>query len=189
MENRFYAGSKGNYAGSVLIAHPSLRDPNFNRTMILLSAHSDENGAFGVVINRPLNKRLDEVRTEFLGDQIGAIPLYYGGPVSADEMILAAWQKSDYDTAVKMYFGLTPEKALALREEDPSLEIRGFIGYSGWTHGQLENELKGDTWIVCPLEQSFLKPELNVESWRLTVKSLHPELSFMVDEPEHPEWN
>src|SRR4051812_22924204 len=78
-------------AGQLLLAHPALRDPNFKRTVILLSVHNAE-GAMGVVLNRPLNKQLGEVNAEFALSPLAGVPLYYGGPVNPEQLIIVSWQ-------------------------------------------------------------------------------------------------
>ena len=68
-----------NYSGSLLISHPRLLDPNFRRTVVLLSAHSREDGAVGVILNRPTNKVLGEIEDEFAFGSLARVPIYLGG--------------------------------------------------------------------------------------------------------------
>ena len=121
------------------MAHPGLTDPNFKRTVILISEHNEER-ALGVVINRPLNKSLGEYMDVFAFGPLAEVPLYSGGPVGQDKLILTAW-KWDHDTGIfKLYFGLEPDKAQTLLAEEPDLEIRGFLGYASWGKGQIEED-------------------------------------------------
>ena len=75
-------------AGSLLLAHPALRDPNFRRSVILMSTHSAD-GAMGVVLNRPLGKRLGELNGEFALSPLAGVPLFGGGPVEPGQLLLA----------------------------------------------------------------------------------------------------
>src|SRR3954469_11144112 len=88
-------------AGSLLLAHPSLRDPNFRRTVILMSVHNPE-GAMGVVLNRPTSRRLGEINDEFSVGPLASVPVFEGGPVETEQVILAAWQA--HEDGFKLYF-------------------------------------------------------------------------------------
>ena len=70
-------------AGSLLLAHPAMRDPNFRRSVVLLSAHGDD-GAMGVVLNRPLGKQLGDLNAQFAASAIAGVPVYKGGPVQTE---------------------------------------------------------------------------------------------------------
>ena len=74
---------KETVAGSLLLAHPSLRDPNFRRSVVLMSLHNAE-GAMGVVLNRPAGKRLAEVTGEFALTALARVPVFHGGPVQPE---------------------------------------------------------------------------------------------------------
>src|ERR1043165_3338167 len=101
-------------AGSLLLAHPSLRDPNFRRCVVLMSAHNAE-GAMGVVLNRPLGKRLGEVSGDFALGPLASVPLFTGGPVQTEQLVLAAWQIRD--DGFRLHFGIQPDPAQQLLAE------------------------------------------------------------------------
>ena len=75
--------SDANLTGSLLVAHPSLRDPNFRRTIVFVSQHSPEDGAMGFVLNRPIDTEVNE---------LADVPVYYGGPVDVGQMLLTSLQ-------------------------------------------------------------------------------------------------
>jgi len=75
--------SDANLTGSLLVAHPSLRDPNFRRTIVFVSQHSPEEGAMGFVLNRPIDTEVNE---------LADVPVHYGGPVEAGQMLLTSLQ-------------------------------------------------------------------------------------------------
>ena len=122
-------------AGALLLAHPSLRDPNFKRSVVLLTAHTPGGGALGVIVNRPLDKTLGEYDPALSESGLAGIPLYEGGPVASDQMILVAWKWSTEEGSFKLYFGIDAEKAQKIMGNDPEFELRGFIGHSGWSDG------------------------------------------------------
>ena len=129
---------KDSIAGSLLLAHPSLRDPNFRRAVVLMSVHNAE-GAMGVVLNRPLGKRLGQLNGEFALGALAGVPLFSGGPVQTEQLLLVAWQNQA--DGFRLHFGIEPDRAGQLATEEGT-ELRAFLGYSGWSGGQLEKELK-----------------------------------------------
>jgi putative transcriptional regulator len=179
--------SHDSLAGQLLLSHPAMKDPNFGRTVVLLSAH-DPDGALGVVINRPVGKRLGEIGPEFAVGPLAKVPLYHGGPVETGKLILAGWRWQEHSGDFELQFGLDPQRAemLAL---DPRATVRGFLGYSGWSKGQLEKEMKQQTWFVAGPADYNLSSEDGPGLWRLILGSMDPELKLLADEPEDPSKN
>lgn len=174
-------------AGSLLLAHPKLRDPHFDRTVILLSLHNEE-GAMGVVLNRPMDKTLGDLGSELAHGTLADVPLFHGGPVSPEQLILVAWETDVSAGNVKLYFGIDPEKLIELREER-DVDVRGFLGYSGWSAGQLENEMKRESWIVAPVSAELVGDLQGQELWRAVVGNLSPRWKLLAGEPDDPEMN
>jgi putative transcriptional regulator len=187
MKERRTARKTETLAGQLLLAHPALRDPNFKRSVVLLSAHSDE-GAMGVILNRPLDKQLGELNTEFAFGALAGVPVYAGGPVEPEQLILVSWQWLEADSAFQLHFGIEPERAAEL-VGTPGVTLRAFLGYAGWTKGQLENEMKLDTWLVSTVEGEILGEADGVALWRQILGSLDPELKLLANEPEDPTVN
>ncbi len=169
-------------AGSLLLAHPGMRDPNFRRAVILMTSHGPE-GAMGVVINRPLQKRLGEVSGDFALGPLAGVPLFSGGPVQNQQLIIAAWRAHSH--GFQLHLGIDPDKAGQLLAEDGA-QVRAFFGYSGWSPGQLENELDRRTWIVAsaPLDL-FGQPNDSV-LWRKVLGQAGAEWRLLADEPDEP---
>lgn len=174
-------------AGRLLLSHPAMKDPNFHRTVVLMSAH-DADGALGVVLNRPLGGRLAELSADFALGPLAAVPLYDGGPVEKEKLILAAWRWRESGHEFELHFGLDPERATALADT-PGCTLRGFLGYSGWGKGQLENEMKHRTWFVAGPADYNLSAEDGPALWRMILGSLDPELKLLADEPDDPTRN
>ncbi|MDE3085038.1 MAG: YqgE/AlgH family protein [Verrucomicrobiota bacterium] len=174
-----------NLAGQLLLAHPAMHDPNFRRTVVLMSAHSDD-GAMGVVLNRPVGKHLGQFNGQFALGALSNVPVFRGGPVQTEQLLLAAWQfRPD---GFKLYFGLEPEKAEQLRA-DEGMELRAFLGYSGWTKGQLENELRHKTWVVAPVPGDLLQYPQDVGLWRTVLGGMSADWKVLAGEPDDPEAN
>jgi putative transcriptional regulator len=170
-------------AGSLLVAHPSLSDSHFKRTVVLLTAHSSEEGALGVITNRPLYLTLGQYDVALAGSEFSDVPLYEGGPVGSDQMILVAWKWSSAAGTFKLYFGIDEEKARQILMDDPEFELRGFIGHSGWGEGQLEGEIEVKSWIVSPLNPDFEMKE-GVEVWRSILSQQGPRMQLLAEEPD-----
>lgn len=178
-------GLKTSIAGSLLLAHPVLRDPNFRRTVVLMSAHGAD-GAMGVVLNRPLGRTLGDLNAEFAFGPLAAVPLYCGGPVEPKQLLLAAWQERD--DGFQLHFGIEPDKAKAMMA-DEGTHIRAFLGYSGWSGGQLENELKQNTWIVVEVPADLLDHPQDDGLWRKVLRTVGDDWQLLAQEPDDTSLN
>ena len=103
--------TKETLAGSLLLAHPSMRDPNFRHSVVLMSVHNAE-GAMGVVLNRPTGKRLGECSGDFALGPLASVPMFSGGPVQTEQVVLAAWESRP--DGFRLHFGVEPDKAIQL---------------------------------------------------------------------------
>ncbi len=177
--------SRETMAGSLLLAHPAMKDPNFRRSVILMSSHNAE-GAMGVVLNRPLRKRLGELSGDFALGPLAKVPLYTGGPVQNEQLVLAAWQTRD--DGFRLHFGIEPDKAIQLLEEEGT-HVRGFLGYSGWSAGQLENEMERNTWIVADVPEDLLTHSQDETLWRTVLGREGAAWRLLAGEPEDPAAN
>ena len=186
-ERRVSHHRKHELAGQLLLAHPALRDPNFRRAVVLLSVHNEE-GAVGVVLNRPLQRRIGDLNADFSAGPLAGIPLYAGGPVEPEQLIIAGWRWLEEELAFQLHFGLEPDQAGELLAS-PGVTLRGFLGYSGWSKGQLENEMKHHTWFTTTVDSGLLARCDGPELWRTILGSLDPELKLMAGEPDDPTVN
>jgi putative transcriptional regulator len=136
--------------GHLLIASPSLLDPNFRRTVVLVTEHTDE-GAAGLVLNRPSPASVTELvpQLEELAEDEDQV--WLGGPVQPDA-VLVLGEFVDPDDAAVPLFGSLGFPSLDEPEEvvPATSRRRVFAGYAGWGAGQLETELDRDDWIVEP---------------------------------------
>jgi putative transcriptional regulator len=176
-----------NLRGSLLLAHPSLRDPNFRRTILFLSMHDREDGAFGLILNRPTEHNLGE----FLPypDQGAAeeVPVYAGGPVGADELILVSfsWQEDEGQLTVRSHLSLEEFGGLT----SVGGLLRAFRGYAGWGAGQLEAELSQQAWLVFPFTRDIFSASDIENLWYRMVSSLGPAYHLLAQAPDDPTMN
>lgn len=178
-----------NFAGQLLVAHPGLLDPNFQKAVILLSAHDTEDGSLGVILNRPLGKTLSQINTEFSYGPLAAIPVYEGGPVKQQEVILTAWYWEPESSTFRLYFGIDENAVRELQMMHPDAEFRAFHGYSGWSGGQLEQELTEEAWVLSPLQKQSLQSADGDQFWKRLITGIDPELGFLADMPDDPSLN
>jgi len=179
---------KQDLAGSLLLAHPAMMDPNFRRTVVLLSAHSSD-GALGVVLNRPVGKSLGEFGSNFSVGVLSKVPVFTGGPVNDTQIILSAWHAESSLGMFRLYFGIDPEKAKELIASPDGLDVRAFVGHASWGEGQLEDELEHNAWIVSPVDPDLINRLNGVDLWRTILGSISPELRFLADAPDDPSVN
>jgi len=177
--------------GRLLISEPFLPDPNFERTVVLICEHNDE-GSFGFVINKPSILKLGEVMESLknLDDTV-----FVGGPVQQDTLHFLH-RNSALVNAVKIrdeiYWGGDFESLVSMVEtfQVKPADIRFYLGYSGWGPGQLESELKEDSWIVC----DFVSDELLFDTkpdmiWKKALDNMGGRFSVYSNYPVDPRMN
>ncbi len=152
------SGAESLRAGMLLVAAPTLADPNFAGSVVLL-LDTDEDGALGVVVNRPTPVLVGDVLFAW-GDVVGEPEvLFRGGPVGTDGA-LAVGRLADPSVELEGFRGVVG--SLGVVDLDaPADAIRGsladlriFAGYAGWGAGQLEGEIEGGDWYLLPAEES-----------------------------------
>lgn len=143
--------------GQLLIASPKLLDPNFVRSVVLLVQH-DEHGALGVILNRPL-----DITIRSAWKQVSAGPcqaegvLHEGGPCEGPLMVLHANPTVSQMRVLDGVYFSTASHEIERIVADDDRPARFFVGYAGWTEGQLEGELEEGAWLTSPAtsEQVF----------------------------------
>ncbi len=174
--------------GSLMAAHPQLKDPNFVRSVILMTSDEEE-GSLGVVVNKSAGLTLSEVDPSFNDFGLGDVPLFIGGPVGEDQIILAGWRTDAEAGQFNLFFGLEPSAAQARWEADPSLKIRAYRGYAGWGKGQLDEELSSNAWVLSEMDSYALSELQGERLWRHVILSNNLELGLMSLAPEPPDLN
>jgi putative transcriptional regulator len=159
-------------AGQLLVASPSMGDPRFDRTVVLMVRH-DADGAFGLVINRPAGLHPITDLLRILGDKesapAGDVRIFAGGPVQPE--ILFILHSAEYarpqTTAIDARFAVTSSREVvrdigAGRGPNKSLIV---FGYAGWGPGQLENELDLRAWSIAPADPGLVFDEDRAKVW------------------------
>ncbi len=136
--------------GAVLLARDALADPNFSATVVLMCIYSKDNGAYGLVLNRPTHMPLSEV-FDGVVDNVDRREVYIGGPVQQEELqileISDSGRRESHRVAPRVFLGGQWESVEEMLSVAPQ-SARLFLGYSGWAPGQLENEITAGAWDV-----------------------------------------
>ncbi len=179
------------HSGMLLVATPQLRDPNFEKSVVLLSTHGKEEGALGVVINKPLQRKLGDFVDEFQHTALEGVEIYLGGPIQQNQLILAGWQWSDSYQDFRLYFGISREKATELLTEGgPNVEVRGYLGYAGWSEGQLETEIGEKAWYQTPVDPICILESPSPQAmWQKMAGKFNSGLDEFFVVPEDPSLN
>jgi putative transcriptional regulator len=180
-------------AGSLLVSTPSLVDPNFAHTVVLLLDH-DEDGALGVVLNRPSPVPVREVLPGWDEVLSGPDVIFQGGPVATDSALAVAALQSDDDEPVgyRRLFGRTGIVDLDAPTEIvvPALSgMRVFAGYAGWGSEQLAAEIEEGSWYVLPSEPDDLFAPDPRRLWARVLRRQPGELAWVSTRPLDPGLN
>jgi putative transcriptional regulator len=165
-------------AGKFLVARRDLHGPYFRRTVIYLLQH-DETGTLGLVVNRPIDYKAADVLPTLEGTRVGSYRLYNGGPVGEHIMIMLLRGIADTEPALKVIDGVYASSDADLLErmvarEKPATELRLFIGHAGWLPGQLERELRENSWFVTDGDPVAVFSGNVSELWRNLIERLDP---------------
>jgi putative transcriptional regulator len=179
--------SSQSLAGSLLVAHPNMLDPNFRRTVLFISAHDPNDGALGVIINRPLEKNVADLVTETPPAPLAEVPVFLGGPVGKNQLMFVAfeWRKGE---GLKLNHNVDVDEASERAGQDPA-SIRAFVGYAGWEAGQLEAEMKQKAWLLHKPSRSALKTERLPKLWFEIMRGLGPWYKMLAAAPDNPSLN
>lgn len=177
--------------GRVLIAEPFLPGSYFNRSVILLVGYSTK-GAVGFIINKQVDFPIQEVFPDFPEFEA---QVYLGGPVSTDSIYyihkLGDKLPGSIHVLGNLYWGgdfKELKRQIKLGLIQPT-EVRFFLGYSGWDAGQLDNELKENSWLVTDVDEEIVMRELKQASWVEFVKKAGNRYTVWENFPENPALN
>ena len=153
-----------------------------------MSAHTEREGSVGVILNRAIGQTLGEYDPDLATSTLASVPLFVGGPVATDQLILVAWKWSAKGGTFKLYFGIDGEKAQSIFEEDQVFQLLGFLGHAGWTGGQLDAELNEGSWLLSCCLAAF-KDEPSEIDWYDLLCQERPELGYLANAPDDPSVN
>lgn len=166
-------------ANHLLIAMPSLSDPNFEKTVIYLCEHHEQ-GSVGLIINRPMRFPLsivfDQLEIEPIRIEINKLPLMYGGPVQPERGFVIHKQTGEWRSSLLLQDEVTVTTSndiiRAIATDKGPKDVLVTLGYSAWVENQLEKEVVDNIWLVCPYKAEILYDVPFDERWEYAGSTL-----------------
>ena len=181
-----------NLTNHFLIAMPNLADPNFFHTVTYLCEHNEE-GAMGLVINRPLELQFQELlahlELETSDPEVAELTIYQGGPVETERGFVLHSNDGEWDASIQvseqMMVTMSQDiiEAIALGEGPSQYLIT--LGYAGWGDGQLEEELASNAWLNGPADKGIIFDLPAEQRWSAAAAHLGVELSRLSSDVGH----
>ena len=179
----------GDFEGLLLVSHPNLKDPNFRRSVLLLTMHDAATGAFGFVLNRPLGKTAADLLPEHEAQTIlKDVPVYLGGPVGQDQLGFAGLDWNVDQKMLHLETHLSLDDTATRLTKRPST-VRAFVGYAGWAAGQLEDELAQKAWVLVKPAPIGAERNHFEHLWFQVMSSLGPAYKLLAAAPDDPSLN
>jgi putative transcriptional regulator len=178
----------GSLKGSLLIAGADLLDPNFRRTVVLVTEHDDD-GAIGLVLNRPADATVAEAVPGLSPLVDDEAPVFVGGPVDQQSLLVLAEFDDPEESAGTVFddVGFVRGDADIVLAAGGTRRARVFAGYAGWSAGQLDDELAEDGWIISAATREDIFGEVDGELWSDVLRrkggSFYELLATMPDDP------
>jgi putative transcriptional regulator len=177
--------------GRILISEPFLPDTFFNRSIVYLTEHTKE-GSVGFILNKKLDMKVSEAISGFesFDDRLNM-----GGPVAPDTLhyLHTAGELIPNSVSIdgNIFWGGDIEaiRNLIASEKLKKTKIRFFLGYSGWSAGQLDKELKENSWVIARIRSDIVMGNRGEDAWKLVLRSLKNKYRIWADFPESPDMN
>jgi putative transcriptional regulator len=177
--------------GKILISEPFLPDKFFNRSIVYLTDHTPQ-GSVGFILNRKLDLKICNAIEGFDGWEEN---LNMGGPVAPDTLHylhnLGDLIPKSVHVEGKVFWGGDIESIRELIKTGKIIksQIRFFLGYSGWSAGQLEKELKEDSWVIARVKSDIIMNSRGNDTWKKVLRSLKNKYRMWAEFPDSPEMN
>jgi putative transcriptional regulator len=177
--------------GKILISEPFLPDKFFNRSIIYLTDHTPQ-GSVGFILNKKIDLKISNAIEGFEGLEEN---LYMGGPVAPDTLHylhnLGDMIPKSVHVEGNVFWGGDIESIRELIKTDKikQSQIRFFLGYSGWSAGQLEKELKEDSWVIARVKSDIIMNNRGDNTWKIVLRSLKSKYRMWAEFPDSPEMN
>jgi putative transcriptional regulator len=187
-----YEKDKAITAGQLLLSEPFMFDENFKRTVVLVCEHNEENGTVGLILNKPIELRLNDLVEDF---PLFDTKVFLGGPVGTDTLQFLHSMGDKIEDSLLLSNGLywggnfEQMKIMLSTGDIQEDEIKFFLGYSGWSPGQLLQEMKVNSWIISPANKEHIfKTDYN-HLWKEVMQGMGGIYSTMAGYPENPMLN
>lgn len=177
--------------GQLLLDSGELGGSFFQRTVVLICEHNAE-GAFGLVLNRSIGNKVGEVLVADLPEALKDSPLYLGGPVqpTALSFLLSDSFVPDANVLPNLSLSHSLDDLLELGESfSPTRKVKLFAGYSGWSPGQLEDEMKRNAWLTHPASVELVFEDDPAKLWKMILQQKGWKYKLLAQSPDDPSVN
>jgi putative transcriptional regulator len=161
--------------GVLLVASPSLSDPNFHQTVLLIIEHG-RGGTVGLILNRPTNVLLSEALPDFTVLKRTSHRLFAGGPVGQTQLVLlfrlTQLLPDTRQIIAGVYVGTPRVLERIMTQPKPTETFRAFAGFAGWAPGQLEHEMREGAWGILPSDAFSIFDKDPVTLWPDSISRL-----------------
>ncbi len=177
--------------GRILISEPFLVDYYFKRSVVLLAEHNDD-GSFGLIINKPVDLHLSDVLADF---PVFDAPLYLGGPVKTENIYFIHTKGDLIEDSMEILDGLfwggdiNHVRELITIGKLSSGDIKFFVGYSGWIPKQLDEELSRNSWLVSNIKAKQVMLSDSENMWNSVIKKMGGDYEYWTNFPKDPALN
>ena len=181
------------HSGSLLLSEPLMDDAYFSRAAILVLDEPDDGGHLGLILNKATEMTLNDLMPDWEAGK--RVPVYCGGPVDLERMFLLHTLGEQFGSCVEVipgvYVGADLDKIIEYIEDGGEVDgkLRFFLGYCGWSPGQLNGELNNHTWAVNPKPEFNLLEDHGDPYWRREVESLGETYRSWLVVPSDPSLN
>jgi putative transcriptional regulator len=177
--------------GQLLLDNGRLQGSFFMRSVILICQHDTE-GAFGLILNRSTGNKVGEAIVANLPETLKAMPLFLGGPVQPQA--LSFLYSDSFIPDANVMPNLSLEHSLDALVElgdsySPTRQVKIFAGYAGWSPGQLDDEMKRDTWLTHPASLDLVFNEQPANLWKTILIEKGWKYKLIAEAPEDLSWN
>lgn len=182
-----------NLSHHFLVAMPNLQDPTFHQCVMYICQH-DESGAIGIIINRPLQsvkvkEIFNQIGIECANEAANEKPVLFGGPVQQERGFILHSSQGTWDSSIEMgdRISVTTSKDIlqAIAEDRGPEQVLVALGYAGWAAGQIEQEIKENTWIATPANKDILFEVPFTERWQAAAALIGIDIQTISGETGH----
>lgn len=177
--------------GKILISEPFLSDTYFKRSVVFLTEHNQE-GSVGFVLNKPIELKLQDVLQDFPDTDSG---ISIGGPVNTNTVhyihTLGKKLPESIQVTKNIWWGGSFDilKEMAISGAIKGHELRFFLGYSGWSPNQLDNELEENAWLIGEISDEMIMTGIQADFWNEVLKKMQNKYKVWANFPENPGMN
>lgn len=177
----------------ILIAMPSLHDPNFSKTLTLVCDHSPENGAMGIILNQPTTINIFELlnieKPSSDVESLSSIRIHSGGPVDTDHGFILHDGNNQHDSTLEISDNLFLTTSTDMLEDiasgnGPKNKLI-VLGYAGWSPGQLEDEISSNAWLTIDYQHDLVFSTPADQQWLAAGNILGVDLNLLSSQPGH----